>query len=724
MARFTPGGVLDRNFGVGGQVSLRFGSDLIPTVISAVALQADGKIVAVGDGPSMNAADGASFYIARFLSNGTPDGTFGKGGLVITGINGAFGSVATSVAIQPDGRIVVGGSTNVIQPNSTQVVGAVVRLNPSGSLDRSFGTGGEVEIDQALSVDSLYIRKSGEILAQNVRLFANGNIDPSFTIKGLRSGSYTLQPDGKIIAVNIGNPGVYRLNADGSVDTRFGKNGVVANLFQVSEALAAPNGDIFAIAPGGGFEVERLTSSGAIDTTYGIDGFSQMPSFYGEAEGDSAVVQADGRIIVLGADHFDVTKNPNYSNQTSVPILARFTVNGLLDNSFGYHGTVESPNGISGTINAMVLENNGKILVAGSEESTLPGVVPTDAALACYNPDGTLDATFGVNGVALLRIGNDANYTSLALSPDGTIVAGGYGQSNGVTVFAVVRYLPDGKADHSFGAGSEVLTTLGDRFGQQGHALLVQANGDIVLGGNTLDAAGNPSQMAVVRYLPGGVLDPSFGVAGQAVLSLGSAAASANGMAIDRNGRIILGGSIGGTFGLVRINRLGILDRTFGVNGVTTASFTDNTGQPLQARINAIALDQAGNILVGGVDVIPPDGDIGNINTFFHLLRYLPNGKLDPTFPDGGVLDPNIIAGYSIALEPDGKIVTGGFDGEAAIARFTATGAVDPTLADDELTHVSSPYGPFAPPVTALAIQPDGKILAASGTDIYRVLGS
>ncbi len=719
LARFNSDGSADDTFGDHGQVSLSGENRSYLSTFSAVAVQKDGGILAVGYNSPDNGVTG-NFSIERLLPGGVPDSAFATGGQAIIHLAGSYGSLANVVAVQNDGKILVGGVVTFQgQPTGGQF-GAIVRLTTTGSLDSSFGQGGVVVLPQALSVDSIKLLKQGKILAQNVLLDADGTVDPAFTPISLTQGPFALQSDGKFVAAS-GNQ-VFRYNADGTADTSFGADGVVQTTipgnFIASNVVITANGAIIVAGteqnftsddnvPNAALALERFTASGAVDTRYGFNGVSATPVFYGAANASGAVIQPDGRVIVPGFDQFDVTQSPG-SFGVSIPILARFTTNGRLDDTFGYHGTVESPNGITGTINAMVVENNGKIIVAGSEESPLPGVEPTDAALACYNLDGTLDTTFGVNGMSFLQIGNNANFTSLQITSDGNLIAGGYGQSAGVTVFALVRYKPNGRIDSTFGHNGRVLTTFGDRHGQVSNAMALQANGDIVAVGETLDATGNPLQIAAARYLPSGAIDPTFGKRGQVLLSPGGMPALATSVAIDANGRLILGGAVGYHYSIVCLNTLGGLDAAFGTNGVAT------NGLSSVGRILAVAVDAFGNIVADGEG---PD--------LFDLTRFHPDGTLDATFGTGGTIALSYYQGiYSLALQPDGQILTGGTTGEATIARFNSMG-LDPTLGIDQLTHVTTGMrgSPLAPPVTALAIQPDGKILAATGTDIYRVLG-
>ena len=371
---------------------------------------------------------------------GDLDPTFGNGGTVITSFGGA--DVATAVVIQPDGKLVVVGRTNI----AGNTVFALARYNTNGGLDPAFGTGGLVTTDF-------------------------GSTDQAFAV--------ALQGDGKI--VTAGRRGsdviVARHNADGSQDLLFGSNGRVVTNFGVGsteQALALvlqPDGKIVVAGrstKNGNFDfaLARYESNGAVDITFGTAGLVTT-DFGGSVDRAFAMaLQPDGKLVVVG-------------DADASFALARYNSNGSLDESFGAGGRVITTFGGSDQAAAVILQPDGKIVVAGQTDTGLS----IDFAVVRYMPDGSLDGTFGGGGrVTTNFIGNSDDLGSaIALQPDGKIVVGGSSEDN----FAVVRYTPEGVLDSSFGTEGKVTTNLGGE--DLLHALALQPDGSIVAVGESAD---------------------------------------------------------------------------------------------------------------------------------------------------------------------------------------------------------------------------------------------
>ena len=303
LARYNADGSLDSSFGSGGKVtdSIGPGSD----AIQDIALQPDGKIVVAGF--STAAATSDDFALARYNANGTLDTSFGSGGHVVTVFNADYDD-AFAVLLQPDGKIVAVG--NAGNATGTQYFFALARYNADGSPDSSFGSGGKVTTAIGSKDDEAFagaLQPDGKIVAGGYmrgssgsqRLFAlvryngNGSLDATFGSGGnvtASIGTYdyvdglALQPDGKIVAAGIVSPsgvsgdsdfGVARYNADGSLDPTFGSGGFVTISFgstsQVGQAMALqPNGKIVVVgdvnngstmAPDLDFAVARVLGS-------------------------------------------------------------------------------------------------------------------------------------------------------------------------------------------------------------------------------------------------------------------------------------------------------------------------------------------------------------------------------------------------------------------------------------------------------------------------------
>jgi uncharacterized delta-60 repeat protein len=393
---------------------------------------------------------------------GDLDPSFGSGGTVITSFGGA--DVASAVAIQPDGKLVVAGRTNI----AGNTVFALARYDPTGGLDPTFGTGGLVTTDF-------------------------GSTDQAFAV--------VLQADGKI--VTAGRRGsdviVARHNADGSLDTVFGSNGrVITNFGATEQALALvlqPDGKIVVAgrtnkpAPNGNFDfaLARYESGGAVDNTFGTLGLVTT-DFGGSVDRAFAMaLQPDGKLVVAG------DSDANFA-------LARYNSNGSLDPSFGAGGKVITTFGGIDQASAVTLQPDGKIVVAGQTDTG----VSIDFALARYMPDGSLDGAFGSGGRVTTNFTgtSDDLGSAVALQSDGKIVVGGASNGN----FALARYTPGGILDTAFGTAGTVTTNLGGEDAL--HALALQPDGAIVAVGESAD------RFALARYQAFGplslrlVLDP------------------------------------------------------------------------------------------------------------------------------------------------------------------------------------------------------------------------
>jgi uncharacterized delta-60 repeat protein len=414
-------GDLDPTFGTDGKVLTDF--DHSTDIANAVAIQADGKLVVVGTTYTNNDFSGEDFAVARYNSNGTLDLTFGIGGKVQTDFPG-LAAVASSVVIQSDAKIVVAGGAFPLFTFLGDF--KVVRYNPDGSLDSSFGEGGIV-----------------------TTTFPEGSY--AFDV--------ALQADGKIIAAGTVfvdfNPGessntdfaLARYNPDGSPDATFGNRGQVSTDFLGLEddafsVLIQPDGKIVAVGSANDpatfydFAAVRYLSNGTIDTTFGVAG--KVHTDFGDQNFDrarSAALQSDGRIVAAG---FAISQNGGVQNFA----VARYTSNGVLDTSFGTDGMTQIDFGsCCQSANKVLLQPNGKIITVGyaNTESS-----DSDFLLARLTSDGSLDPTFGAGGKVRTSFGDlNGGANGAIFQPDGKIVAVGF-QATGLELFAdfaLARYL-------------------------------------------------------------------------------------------------------------------------------------------------------------------------------------------------------------------------------------------------------------------------------------------
>ena len=436
-------GDLDVTFGAGGKVVTDFKAGA-PDQAIGVTLQPDGKIIAVGTtamqplfGDPTADTSMADFAIARYNSDGSLDSTFGNGGKVTTDFFGHH-DVAFAVKVQTDDKILVVGYAS--HPGFDDDM-ALARYNSDGTLDSGFGTGGKVTTDIFGDYDAAY--------------------------------SFIVLPAGKIIAVGTtwrstsqDDLALVCYNPDGSLDTSFGSGGKVA---------VDMGTNVDDIAVGSLFASGKIVVVGFTNSTLFTNNGALRPNIYGD--GDFAI--------------------------------ARLNLTGSLDTGFGNGGKVITD--LAGGEDAAVaaaLQPDGKIIAAGTMGGT-----SHDFALVRYNPDGSLDTTFGSGGKVSTDFGGGHDIAfSLVLQPDGKIVATGVVGMNLALAapqhapdavaphaqFGLARYNPDGSLDATFGSGGKIIT---DFFGTNGFDMnsVQQSDGKMVVVGSVYTSPSD-SSFALARY--------------------------------------------------------------------------------------------------------------------------------------------------------------------------------------------------------------------------------
>lgn len=784
VARYNTNGTLDNSFGTDGRTTLNIVGDrgVTDDYATAVAIQSNGKIVIAGyydPDPGMMLGGASDFVMMRYNNDGTLDSSFGSDGVVITDINVGSDDCATAMIIQPDGKIIVVGSTasaGGLGPSGDPNF-AVVRYNIDGTLDLDFGGTGIVitALGNAGDVaNSVVLQADGKIVVTGysntkecpfpwcattsdfavVRYNSDGSIDSDDNcledchtfngtgmVKTNIGGSDTavsavMQTDGKIVVAGYSTVNgtadftVVRYNDNGTLDAEencldpenchpFGTGGIVltdindaaTNDFAYSAAIQN-DGKIIVVGYSGAsgsndLAVVRYGTDGTLDGDFGTDGvaITSIGDFNDYAT--SIIVQAsDGKIVVVGY-------TVDFDSGTGDFALIRYTAEGVLDDSFGTSGITTTDIGTpdSDRETSMAIQSDGKIIVVG--------YTSVDFALARYNNDGTLDTAFGTNGKVVTDIGgNDANDSlwSIAIQRDGKIVAAGITGANGTDDFAVVRYNIDGTLDDTFGTGGIAITDIGGSGNtDQLTSVAIQRDGKIVAAGQTvIDGHCN---FALARYNTNGSLDSGFGTGGIIVSNI-SIDAWVTSIAVQSDGKIVaVGPSTDGSsfsFTVVRYLGNGTLDNDFGTGGIVLANVgTDNFDVAY-----SMAIQTDGKILVTGYS--------NNGGTpEFALVRYNSNGALDTAFgTDGKVLtsiggigdDP-----YSIAVQSDGKIVVAGYTAnrdsiDFAVVRYNTDGTLDSGFGTDGI-YIPS-IGGLDNEAYSVAVQPNGKIVVAGYTDI------
>jgi uncharacterized delta-60 repeat protein len=397
-------GDLDPTFGTGGKVTTDFNNST--DWLSRIALQPDGKIVAIGEThPSHRGA------LARYNPGGTLDATFGNGGKVITAAN--VRESAAGLLILPDGKIMTCGSIDL--PNSQDTSFVLLRFNSDGSVDPTFGNDGTVTTN------------------------INNDNDRAYAL--------ARQSDGKIVAAGKrgiqfypseqrkGNVALARYNLDGSLDATFGNGGIVVNDFgqglesYALEVIIQPDGRIIIAGESTyAFLVARYNSNGTLDTTFGNGGFT-LVNFGNQSwdHGRDAVLQSDGKIILVGIAEI----NTPYDSFA----VARFNPDGSLDQTFGNGGKFVMVN--QGDLEAAVLQSDGKLIALGTTGNNF--------TLLRFNLNGSLDPTFGSGGTVTTTFGGgNAEGIDLVFQADGKLLAGGLTSSDfyfSNSDFALARFI-------------------------------------------------------------------------------------------------------------------------------------------------------------------------------------------------------------------------------------------------------------------------------------------
>lgn len=384
----------------------------------------------------------------------------------------------------------------------------------------------------------------------------------------------------------------------GKLDNSFSSDGKVTTLVGNTEA----NGESVAIQSNGkivvggfyfntshnnnDFAVVRYNTNGSLDNSFAGNGKAGI-DFGADDFGVSTAIQSNGDIVVVGY-------SDSYSPQANYFIAARLTTAGTLDPSFGSGGKVKFS--FRGEMKSVAIQTDGKIVVAGDS-----GIANSkDFALFRLNSNGTLDNSFGIGGEVFTAFsGLDDEGNSVAIQSDGKILAGGFTLRNGIRCFAIARYNTNGSLDASFGGDGKVSTSVGNT-GASAFALAVKSNGKIFQSGEYTDSKGY-GQFAAVKYNADGTLDNSFAGNGKVAVSFNSGGGNATSINIQSNGKIILAGinsvSENYNFALARLNTNGTLDNSFGSSGKVITDFGGN-----DYGISS-AIQSDGKIVVAGISI-------------------------------------------------------------------------------------------------------------------------
>lgn len=685
LARFNADGSLDTGF-----------NPNVNNQINAMALQADGKIVIGGIFSSVGGSTRSC--VARLNVDGSLDSSLGA----------TFSNVTSpaiyAVAVQPDGKVVVGGAFTAVVPagsSTASVRNRIARFNANGSFDAAYNPNANATVyslaaqqDGKIVLGGLFttLQPSGDAVTRNhiARLNADGSIDGNFDPNADASVMVlALQPDGAILlggfftqlAPNGADPStarsrMARLNYDGSLDTSFNPrptSNVTAIAVQ-SDGKILVGGLFTNIAGVTHNYLARIEASGVIDS-----GFDSGVNYVVNA----IAPQPDGKIVIGG----NFTQMRTASGIPAIRNhIARLESDGGPDVNF-------DPN-ISGRVGVLATQSDGKVLFGGTFASA-GGLARNN--LARSNADGTIDSSFNPDV--------DGTVSALAVQSDGKILVGGiFSTIGGVARNYFARLNPDGSVDSSFDPNPNGQVT----------AIGIRSDGKIVIGGffaglQPNGATDTTAQSYLALINTDGTLDTSFKplfngeVLALQILSDGRMLVAGNFIALQPNGAGLFPNTQ--SF-IVRMSAAGIIDQTF-------SPAPDN-------KVESFAVQGDGKIIITGIFGTLQRDPLVAPTVRNRIARVNTDGTLDTTF------DPNLNGeGRTVAVLPSGKILIGG-----GFFSLKPNGATDPVTrsylarlnTDGTVDAAFDAHASGA--VNAILVQGDGKILIGGAFSNLQPAGS
>ncbi|MDD3814633.1 MAG: delta-60 repeat domain-containing protein [Desulfocapsaceae bacterium] len=389
-------------------------------------------------------------------------------------------------------------------------------------------------------------------------------------------------------------------------------------------------------------------SAVVLDSSFGQDGFVKTKVGHYEDRAQAVIIQPDGKILVAGSS----------SNNSNLDVaLVRYNPEGDLDNSFNLNGQVVTVVG-NGDDEALgiALQDDGKIVTCGY---TFNGK-DRDIALLRFTANGDLDPYFGVNGIVTLSVGNGNDIAAaVAIQESGAILVSGSVEEGSRNVAALVRFLPNGSLDHSFGKAGIVLAEVGDN--TEIAAMAIQNDGGIVMAGSYEEK--ELKKVLVLRFLADGFLDVGFGIGGVAETVDDTRAAIGKSLWVQEDGAILVAGSVGGEqsqdVALFRFTSDGKVDRDVG--GGTGMLSYDLGGED---DVGYSVLATATTAFIAG------DATVDGKHEQFLLQYPLTSGPLaefSVVTAETEQLDGEV---FALALQADAKLIAVGSSEESTVSSF------------------------------------------------------
>ena len=807
LARYNSDGSLDTTFDGDGKLTTKLGDWCGATDMT---IQADGKIVVAGY--SYNGSDD-DFALARYNGDGSLDTSFDGDGKLTTDFGG-LGNWVNSVAIQSDGKIVAAGGTYNGRDNDL----ALARYNGDGSLDTTFDSDGKLTTDFSGRgsndwVNSVAIQGDGKIVvAANslgsgsdfvlARYNGDGSLDTTFDSDGKLntdfagwdySKSVTIQSDGKIVVAGDSYKypnadfALARYNSDGSLDTTFDNDGKLTTAIGSSDdyansvAIQTDGKIVVAGQTGGNFALARYDAS---HMDYTENASAQVF--------DSTITLTDSDSSNMSSAKIQITGNYQSSEDTlsitsgySLPAgvtanwdgsTGQLTLDGIATSTnyqsilahVTYTNSSDDPNTNSRTVSWTIQDEGGldSVPQTGSITVTAVNDAPTASGPAptTLNEDGSVSITVhgtDVDNPAL----SDVSFTITSDVHNGTLVAGDMAKDSDCHYSKVYTYTPDANfngsdpfeftfttkretssatdtttavnvpitvtavndapilslsypLDPTFGTSGVVTTDFtGAGAYDSVYSVAIQTDGKIVAAGYAGTYVGTHPyfDFALARYNIDGSLDTSFGLGGKVTTGFGDSSGYAKDLVIQADGKIVAAGFVengaNNNFALARYNIDGSLDASFGLGGKVTTDL----GHGLEDWINSVAIQTDGKIVAAGSVAWYSDWHV------FALARYNVDGSLDTSFGLGGKVTTNLSGSTdsvsSLAIQPDGKIVAAGpASGYFGLARYNVGGSLDMSFGVGGKLTTDIIYRSYDTPYS-VTIQTDGKIVVAGGSN-------
>jgi uncharacterized delta-60 repeat protein len=630
-----------------------------------------------GQGPGAGQIGDSPRQLANLNTDGTPN--------VLFNIARGFSGNISTLTIQTDGKVIVGGSFNSYQGITTN---SIIRLNSDGTRDTSFnistGFNGNIstlviQSDGKILVGGSFTSYRGVAANRIIRLNNDGTRDTSFDIgTGFNStvSALTIQTDGKVIVggsftsyQGVAANRIIRLNSDGTRDTSFDigtgfDNGVDALAIQ-SDGKILVGGRFTAYQGVAANRIIRLNSDGIRDTSFDIGtGFTDTVNV--------VTIRSDGKILVGG-------RLASYQGVAGWGLI-QLNSDGSIDAAFN----VGEGFGGGQSVNTIVLQSDGKVLIGGNIITYQQRSV---GYILRLNSDGSIDGAFDV-GTGFNNIVN-----TLAIQSDGKIFVGGtftrY-KARTPEKTNIIGYLKN---------GIPMFNLIGmESFNNFVFTILIQTDGKLLIGGRFkryTDSLCN----GIVRLNNDGSIDDAFDI-GNGFTST-STDTQVNTLAIQSDGKIIAGGDFTAYRG-VAANRIIRLNS----NGTRDTSFDIGTG--FSGNINTLVIQSDGKIIVGG-SFTSYQGVAAN-----RIIRLNSDGTRDTSFDIGTGFESTV---STLVIQSDGKILAGG---DFTTYRGVAANRII-RLNSDGIRDTSFEIGTgFNSSLSSLAIQSDGKILVGGRFTAYQ----